>query len=78
MSFALTLFVEANFVLVLLGAGLAYELGRTLAAGLGARIAYRWTAVLVVLVGTVTVSLTAPIFWEGLKAGLLTFGGPSP
>jgi chromate transporter len=25
--------------------------------------------------GAVTVSLTATIFWEGLKAGLLTFGG---
>ena len=30
---------------------------------------------LVVLAGAVTVSLTAEIFWEGLKAGLLTFGG---
>ena len=75
-GFALTLSVEASFVLVLLGAGLAYELwtnGR------------RWTrrahsfspaaAVVVVLAGAVTVSLTAQIFWEGLKAGLLTFGG---
>jgi chromate transporter len=75
-GFALTLSVEASFVLVLLGAGLAYELwtnGR------------RWTrrahsfspvaAVVVILAGAVTVSLTAQIFWEGLKAGLLTFGG---
>jgi chromate transporter len=30
---------------------------------------------LVVLAGTVTLSLTAQIFLEGLKAGLLTFGG---
>jgi chromate transporter len=30
---------------------------------------------LVVLTGTVTLSLTATIFFEGLKAGLLTFGG---
>ncbi len=75
-GFALTLFVEASFVLVLLGAGLAYELWTN---------ASRWTrrahsfslgpAILVVLAGTVTVSLTAQIFWEGLKAGLLTFGG---
>jgi chromate transporter len=75
-SFVLTLLADANFVLVLIGAGLAYEL-RTNAG--------RWTgransltlgpAVLVVLAGAVTVSLTATIFWEGLKAGLLTFGG---
>jgi chromate transporter len=75
-GFALTLFGEANFVLVLVGAGLAYELWTN---------AGRWTrranslslgpAVLVVLAGTVTVPLTASIFWEGLKAGLLTFGG---
>jgi chromate transporter len=75
-SFGLTLFAEANFVLVLLGAGLAYELWTN---------AWRWTsrahslslgpAVFAVLAGTVTVSLTATIFWEGLKAGLLTFGG---
>src|SRR3954449_2176674 len=75
-SFALTLFVDASFVLVLLGAGLAYELWTN---------AERWTrranslalvpAVLLLLAGAVTVSLNAAIFWEGLKAGLLTFGG---
>jgi chromate transporter len=75
-GFALTLSVEASFVLVLLGAGLAYELWTN---------GMRWTrrahsfspaaAVVVVLAGAVTVSLTAQIFWEGLKAGLLTFGG---
>jgi chromate transporter len=75
-GFALTLFGDVTFVLVLLGAGLAYELWTN---------AERWTrransiafgpAVLVVLGGAVTVSLTATIFWEGLKAGLLTFGG---
>jgi chromate transporter len=75
-SFALTLFAEANFVLVLLGAGLAYELWTN--AGRWTRRAHSLSlgpAVLVVLAGTVTVSLTATIFWEGLKAGLLTFGG---
>ncbi len=76
-GFALTLFASASFVLVLLGAGFAYELWTN---------ARRWTgrthsftlslpAVLVVLAGTITLSLTAEIFWEGLKAGLLTFGG---
>jgi chromate transporter len=76
-GFALTLFADATFVLVLLGAGLAYELWTN---------AERWTrrassftltpaAALVFLTGAVTFSLTATIFWEGLKAGLLTFGG---
>jgi chromate transporter len=75
-GFGLTLFAGASFVLVLLGAGLAYELwtnagrwaGRTNSFALG-------PAVLVVVAGAVTVSLTATIFWEGLQAGLLTFGG---
>jgi chromate transporter len=75
-GFALTLFLDVTFVLVLLGAGLAYELWTN---------AERWTrransialapTAMVVLLGAVTVSLTATIFWEGLKAGLLTFGG---
>ena len=75
-GFALTLFVDATFVLVLLGAGLAYELWTN---------AERWSrransiaigpAMLVILTGAITLSLTATIFWEGLKAGLLTFGG---
>jgi chromate transporter len=75
-GFALTLFLDVTFVLILLGAGLAYELWTN---------AERWTgransiafapAVGVVLVAAITVSLTATIFWEGLKAGLLTFGG---
>ena len=75
-SFALTLFVDANFVLILLGAGLAYELWTN--AGRWSRRANSLAfgpAALVVLAGAVTVSLNAAIFWEGLKAGLLTFGG---
>jgi len=75
-GFALTLFVDLTFVLVLLGAGLAYELWTN---------AERWTRransiaigppLVAILIGAVTLSLTATIFWEGLKAGLLTFGG---
>ncbi len=76
-GFGLTVFVSAGFLLVLLGAGLAYELwtnarswtGRTHSVALGI------PALAVVLAGAITVSLTGEIFWEGLKAGLLTFGG---
>jgi chromate transporter len=75
-GFVLTLAISASFVLVLLGAGLAYELWTN-----GRRWARRAHSIsfapmaLLVLAGTVTVSLTAQIFFEGLKAGLLTFGG---
>jgi len=76
-GFALTLWLGITFVAALLAGGIAYELwvnGR------------RWTrrassvtigplALVVVVAGTITVSLTATIFFEGLKAGLLTFGG---
>ena len=74
-ALALTLGASASFVLVLLGAGLAYELWTN---------AERWTRrahsislapLAVVVVGALTVSLTMEIFFEGLKAGLLTFGG---
>jgi chromate transporter len=75
-AFALTFWTSVSFVLVLLGAGMAYELwtnGRR-----WIRSAHSVTPVvpvLVVVAGAVTFSLTAQIFFEGLKAGLLTFGG---
>jgi chromate transporter len=76
-AFTLTVFASASFALVLLGAGIAYELWTN---------APRWTrrahsfaigpgAIIAVTTGAITVSLTAEIFWEGLKAGLVTFGG---
>jgi chromate transporter len=75
-GFALTLLADVTFVLVLLGAGLAYELWTN---------AERWSrhanslaigpAVVAILIGAVTLSSSATIFSEGLKAGLLTFGG---
>jgi chromate transporter len=76
-AFALTVFASAGFALVLLGAGIAYELwtsgrrwtGRAGSLSLGPAM------LLAVATGTLTLSLTAEIFWEGLKAGLLTFGG---
>jgi chromate transporter len=75
-AFALTLFADVGFVLVLLGAGLAYELWRRGGwSGQAGTFTGSPLAVAGVLAGAVTVSLTAEIFLEGLKAGLLTFGG---
>jgi chromate transporter len=76
-AFALTVFASASFVLVLLGAGLTYELwtnagrwrGRTSSFSVGP------LAIIAFALGAITLSLTASIFFEGLKAGLLTFGG---
>jgi chromate transporter len=75
-GFVLTYFASANFVLVLIGGGTAYELWTN-----GGRWIRRANSVspaplgLFLLTGAVTISLTASIFLEGLKAGLLTFGG---
>ncbi|HEY8582915.1 MAG TPA: chromate efflux transporter [Capillimicrobium sp.] len=76
-AFALTVLASAGFAVVLLGAGLAYELwtngrrwvGRANSVALGPVIAA------VAMVGAVGLSLEAEILLEGLKAGLLTFGG---
>jgi chromate transporter len=76
-GFALTLFANVSFVLVLLGGGIAYEVWKN---------ASRWRdrassvtvaplALVLFLAGAITISLTGQVFWEGLKAGLLTFGG---
>jgi chromate transporter len=76
-GFALTLFATASFVLVLFGAGLAYELWKN-ASHWGRRansLTLSPAALVLMALGTITLSLTAQIFLEGLKAGLLTFGG---
>jgi len=76
-GFALTLFADASFVLVLLGVGIAYELwtnGRRWTHRAGS-FSLTPVALLAVAAGAITLSLTAEIFLEGLKAGLLTFGG---
>ena len=75
-AFALTFFASAPFVLVLLGAGLAYEL-RVNGGGWAGRANSLAPAPLAVtlLAGTIALSLTAEIFLEGLRAGLFTFGG---
>jgi chromate transporter len=75
-GFVLTYFVSVSFVLVLVGGGLGYELWTNGERWL--RQAHSLSPAplaLVLLTGAVTVSLTASIFFEGLKAGLLTFGG---
>lgn len=76
-GFALTLFAEANFVLVLLGAGIAYELWRNARAWVGraSSVTVGPLGIALVAVGAISFSLGLSIFWEGLKAGLLTFGG---
>jgi chromate transporter len=73
-AFALTVFASVGFAIVLLAAGLAYELWTN---------AERWTSrassmspvALIAAAGGAGLSLNAEIFTEGLKAGLLTFGG---
>ena len=76
-GFALTVFADAGFVIVLLGAGLGYELWTNTRSWLGRQHSFApgLPAAIVVLAGAVTASLTAEVFWEGLKAGLVTFGG---
>src|ERR671915_1945178 len=68
-AFLLTLLAGANFVLVLLAAGLAYELW-TNSRNWSRRANSLSLAplVLAALAGAVTLSLTATIFFEGLKA----------
>jgi chromate transporter len=77
-GFALTLWAGISFVLVLLGGGIAYELwrnGRRWIGRSGNGLSISPAAIVLVASGAITVSLTATIFFEGLKAGLLTFGG---
>jgi chromate transporter len=75
-AFALTVFASASFVLVLLGAGLAYELKTNAGRWAGRTHSFSPSALtLAIVAGAVTLSLTLEIFFEGLKAGLLTFGG---
>lgn len=76
-GFALTLIAGVSFVLVLLGGGIAYEawrnardwIGKTPSLSLGLP-ALAW-----IVAGAISIGLAGEIFFEGLKAGLLTFGG---
>jgi len=76
-SFGLTIGVDLSFLLVLLGAGLAYELWTSAGARTGGMHSFSIAPLTAVwlLAGAVTFSATAEIFAEGLKAGMLTFGG---
>lgn len=76
-AFVLTVLADAGFVLVLLGAGLLYELWRTAGRWVGRSHSFSLglPAILVLLAGTISVTLATEIFWEGLKTGLVTFGG---
>jgi chromate transporter len=76
-AFALTLFVGTSFILVLLGSGLLYEVWRNARGWLGRSSSFSLglPALAWIAAGAITVGLTAEIFLEGLKAGLLTFGG---
>jgi chromate transporter len=75
-AFALTLFLDAPFALVLLGAGLAYELRTNAASWIGRASSFSPLLLgVAVASGSIALSLTAELFFEGLKAGLLTFGG---
>lgn len=76
-GFALTLFAGVSFVLVLLGGGLLYEVWRNARDWIGGTpsLSLGLPALIWIGAGTVTIGLTGEIFFEGLKAGLLTFGG---
>jgi chromate transporter len=76
-AFALTVFASLGFVVVLLGAGLAYELWTNADRwrGRASSVAVAPVAWAAFAVGATGLSLHAEIFVEGLKAGLLTFGG---
>ena len=74
-AFALTAFASVGFVIVLVAGGLAYELWRR--GGVAGRVRSIDPSLPVIAAVTLAVALplTAEIFLEGLKAGLLTFGG---
>ena len=76
-AFAATIGLDASFIFVLLGGGVLYELWVNARVWTGRAGSFSLTVpvALAVVAGTITVSLTADIFWVGIKAGLVTFGG---
>jgi chromate transporter len=76
-AFAITVFLSVSFVLVLAGAGLAYWLWVS-GGGWSRRLSSITPGPALVLISVVAalgISVTGDVFFEGLKAGLLTFGG---
>ena len=76
-ALVLTLTGAAGFVIVLVAGGIAYELWtgtRNVRKRVGALDPFTPLA-LILLLSILTLSLNTQIFLEGLKAGLLTFGG---
>jgi chromate transporter len=76
-GFALTLLAGVSFVLVLLGGGIAYEVWRNARGWIGRTSSFSLglPAMIWIGAGAITIGLAGEIFLEGLKAGLLTFGG---
>jgi chromate transporter len=76
-AFLLTLLVGVNFVLVLLGGGLAYEVWRNARGWIGKApsVSFGLPALIWIGLGAISLGLAGEILLEGLKAGLLTFGG---
>ena len=74
-AFGLTLGVGLSFVLVLLLAGVAYEVVRWSSGGDRGLFSLSPLALVLVAATAGGATLLVEVFWEGLKAGLLTFGG---
>jgi chromate transporter len=76
-ALGLTLWGEVGFVLILLAGGIAYEIwSRAEWSGDRAGVVDPILLVAIPLIaGLITLSLNGQIFVEGLKSGLLTFGG---
>jgi chromate transporter len=76
-AFVLTLLASTAFLLVLLGTGIAYELWRSRDRWTGRTAAVSPLPALAIAAAAaaVTLSLEAQVLVEGLKTGMLTFGG---
>ena len=77
-SFVFSLVVGLNFLLVLVLSGLAYEAWRwrgLLFGGAGAISPLPVALIAAVVTTSTGIALAWEVFFEGLKAGLLTFGG---
>ena len=76
-AFGFTLGLDLTFVVVLACSGIAYWLWHEAGTRRNSARSFELgpLALVAIVAGAVTVSLTAEIFFEGLKAGLLTFGG---